>query len=343
MDIQTLNTRQFSPGKVVKLAHESKCLQGNRLNDPANRIVHVYLPPGYDDAESMRYPCIWHLAAYTNSGLGMENWRGFEETLPERLDRLIGSGKMGPAIVVAPDCFTRLGGNQYVDSDAVGPYLSYINDELVSYVDATFKTKAEAAHRAVLGKSSGGYGAMQFAMHRPGVWGAIGNQSGDAGFEWVYQPEFPTTASVLGRYQFDIARFVEVFWGSRSKGGGDFATLMVCCLAASYAPEPDSKLGFALPFDVHTLELDKARWARWLSMDPVRQVRDYADELKQLRAIYMDCGNRDQYNIHFGMRRLSRELNTLGVDHIHEEFDGTHSKIDHRLDRSLSYLYQHIS
>ena len=57
----------------------------------------------------------------------------------------------------------------------------------------------------------------------------------------------------------------------------------------------------------------------------------------------MDCGNRDQYNIHFGMRRLSRELNSLGIDHIYEEFDGTHSKIDHRLDRSLSYLYQHIS
>lgn len=343
MDIEKVNTRQFPAGKVVKLIHESRCLRGNRWGDPAERTVHVYLPPGYEEQPQQRYPSFWHLAAYTNSGLGMDNWRGFEESLPQRLDRLISTGKIGPVIVVAPDGFTRLGGNQYVDSEAIGPYLTYVNDELVDFVDARFRTKAEAAHRAVLGKSSGGYGAMQFAMQRPGLWGAVGNQSGDAGFEVVYRPEFPTAASVLARYQFDIARFIEVFWGSRSKGGGDFSTLMVCCLAASYAPEPDSELGFTLPFDHHTLELDEARWARWLSMDPVTQVPAFGPELRQLRAIYMDCGNRDQYNIHFGMRRLSRELNSLGVDHIYEEFDGTHSKIDHRLDRSLSYLYQHIS
>lgn len=343
MDIPTLKARQFPQGRVVKLTYESQCLQGNKLQDPANREISVYLPPDYDDSQSTRYPCLWHLAAYTNSGLGMGNWRGFEETLPQRLDRLIGTGKMGPAILVAPDCFTRLGGNQYVDSASVGPYLTHVNDELVSFIDSQFRTKAEGAHRAVMGKSSGGYGAMQFAMQRPGVWGALANHSGDAGFEWVYTPEFPTTASVLARYEFDIQRFLEVFWGSRSKGGGDFATLMVCCLAASYAPEPASDLGFTLPFDMHTLELDDQRWAQWLLWDPVRQVRHFAAELKGLRGIYMDCGNRDQYNIHFGMRRLSRELKEVGVDHIYKEFDGTHSKIDHRMDKSLSYLYQHIS
>src|SRR3712207_7877455 len=43
-------------------------------------------------------------------------------SVPERLDRLIGSGQMPPVAVAFPDCFTRLGGNQYVDSAATGPW-----------------------------------------------------------------------------------------------------------------------------------------------------------------------------------------------------------------------------
>jgi hypothetical protein len=60
--------------------------------------------------------------------------------------------------------------------------------------------------------------------------------------------------------------------------------------------------------------------------------------LKSLRGIYIDCGWRDQYHIHFGSRILSKRLAEAGVDHRYEEFDDDHSDIDYRMDVSLPFL-----
>ena len=62
---------------------------------------------------------------------------------------------MPPVIVVFPDCFTSLGGNQYINSSAIGHYADYLNDELVPFVDAQFRTRSSAEHRGCFGKSSG--------------------------------------------------------------------------------------------------------------------------------------------------------------------------------------------
>jgi hypothetical protein len=67
-------------------------------------------------------------------------------------------------------------------------------------------------------------------------------------------------------------------------------------------------------------------------------VARYAKNLKTLRGIYMDCGWRDQYRLHYGSRILSLELRRHDVEHVYEEFDGTHSSIDHRMDESLPFL-----
>ena len=64
----------------------------------------------------------------------------------------------------------------------------------------------------------------------------------------------------------------------------------------------------------------------------------YRRQLKSLRGIYIDCGSRDQYHIHYGCRLLSKRLHAAGVAHSYEEFDDTHSDIDYRLDVSLPFL-----
>ena len=56
----------------------------------------------------------------------------------------------------------------------------------------------------------------------------------------------------------------------------------------------------------------------------------------------LDAGNRDQYFIHYGTRELHDVLEAHDVDHHHEEFDGTHSGIDWRLDRSLPWLVKRL-
>jgi hypothetical protein len=109
-------------------------------------------------------------------------------------------------------------------------------------------------------------------------------------------------------------------------------------MAASYDSDVRAPNGFRLPFDLEMGELIPARWRRWLAHDPINLVARYAKSLKTLRGIYMDCGWRDQYRIHYGSRILSQRLRRHGIAHVYEEFEGTHSSIDHRMDHSLPFL-----
>jgi enterochelin esterase-like enzyme len=62
-----------------------------------------------------------------------------------------------------------------------------------------------------------------------------------------------------------------------------------------------------------------------------------------LKAIWLDCGNRDQFRMHFGMRRFHRKLEEYGVPHVYEEFDDDHTAVDYRMDRSLPFLARALS
>lgn len=332
--------RDWPSGRLVRLHHSSDVLRNNVWNDPSQRNLLAYLPADHEAHPNRRYPVIWYLAAFTNSGASIGNWRGFSENLAERLDRLIGTGAMGPVVVVAPDCFSSLGGSQYVDSPMVADHDTYIHRELLDFAEQNLPIQAGRDHRAVVGKSSGGYGALRFGMHHAEHWNAVASHSGDAHFDALFRGDFATAAQTLARYDGDVNRFLRSFWQENAPSGNAFHTLMFVCMAASYDPRPGQAI--ALPFDLHTLELDEQAWQRWRQFDPTVEVDRCVDGLKSLSGIFIDVGNRDQYNIHFGSRILHRKLNAAGIDHRYEEFDGTHSNIDHRLDVSLPYLYEHI-
>lgn len=312
-------------------------LADNPWGDPVERDFNVYLPPGYDGSGAP-FIALWDLAAFTNSGPGHLNWRNHGENLAQRLDRLIAEGKLPPVVVPMPDCYTTLGGNQYVNSSAVGRYADYLLDELVPLLSQQFNVVDSNQGRGVFGKSSGGYGALYHGMHYPDAWGAVAAHAADCGFDLLYRPAFPATSQVLGEHGNDPRRFIEVFWGRRQLSGRDFEALMILAMAASYDPDEASPGVIRLPFDLHTCMLDEQRWARWLAYDPLHLAGQYSDALKSLQCLYLDVGSRDQYNIQFGMRALSRRLEKLGVRHHFEEFDGTHSQLDWRLDHSLPQL-----
>ncbi|MGA7865359.1 MAG: enterochelin esterase, partial [Stellaceae bacterium] len=122
--------RKFSgpAGSVSRLSIESQALKSNMLGDPSARAVDVYVPAGHD-AEGL--PLLVDLVGFTGSGLAHTNWVGFRENLPERLDRLIGEQRMSPVVVAFPDCFTRLGGNQYINSISMGAWEDFLLHEMV--------------------------------------------------------------------------------------------------------------------------------------------------------------------------------------------------------------------
>jgi hypothetical protein len=358
-------------GRLVVLEHVSRVLRGNPLGDPHVRRLAVWLPPQYDEAagagRGRRFPVLWDLVGFTGSGLAHTNWKPFSDNVPERAARLIHERRMGPAILVFPDCFTALGGNQYVNSSAIGRYADYLTRELIPFVDREFRTLASRDHRGCFGKSSGGYGAIVHGMRYPQHWGAVADHSGDAYFDFVYRCDWPNTLDELTRYRLPrrkpgayaalaesrarkglaaglddgrVRRFLAAVWKKEKLSLNEGHAIMNVCMAATYDPDPRAPGGFRLPFDLETGELIPARWRRWLAHDPIHMVARHRAALRSLRGIYVDCGWRDQYYIHYGARILSRRLAEAGIAHTYEEFDDTHSDIDYRMDTSLPFLYR---
>ena len=328
-------------GHVTWMDLRSDCLGNNLLGDPVQRSHPVYLPAGYR-ATDQRYPVLFCLAAYTSAGPAQVAWRNQGENIPARLDRLIEQDRMAPTIVVFPDCYTSLGGNQYVNSSAVGAYADHLINELIPAVDRQFRTIASPQARGVFGKSSGGFGALHLAMAHPGHFAAVASHAGDCGFDRVYARDFAPTAGVLSRHGGDLEAFVKSFWRAKRPGGSDFHALMTLCLAASYSPRPDQPLGLDLPFDLRTCRIKESVWSRWLSFDPLVRVEQDHPQLSELSGLWIDVGRRDQYFIQYGTREFSDRLRHHDVDHEFQEFDGTHSGIDWRFDHSLPWIMERL-
>lgn len=326
-------------GTVVTLQHKSEILKNNPLGDKSVRDVIVYLPPNYD--ENKNYPSVYALTGFTGRGRMMLNDSAFTPNLAERMDKLINAGKIRPMIAVLPDCFTYYGGSQYLNSGATGNCEDYLTREIVPFVDGNFATVKDKNSRAVMGKSSGGYGALIMAMRHADLFGLVCSTSGDCYFELGYLPDFPKAFRAI---EGDPRKLVAKFWDEEAKKGkDDFSALNVIGMSACYSPNPESELGFDLPFDLETGEIRQDVWARWLENDPVRLAEDSAENLKSLKLLYIDAGTRDEFYLDVGARILCEKLKKCGVSFIHEEFDDGHFNISYRQNRSLELISERIS
>lgn len=330
-------------GRTEIIEIRSRLLAGNPLGDDPVRRVAVHLPAGYVGDGARRYPLLVSLAGFTGSGLDRISWRAFTENLPERIDRLVATGAMPPAIVAMPDCFTALGGNQYIDSGAVGAWGSFLVRELVPALDERYATFGDRDHRGILGKSSGGYGALMHGLRHPEVWGAVACHSGDLYFPYAYLPDLPLAVDEIAGSGGSVERFLAAFRAKQKHSSREVHALMIVAMAATYDPEPAAPLGFRLPMDLATGEIDPARWARWLAHDPVELVDEGAAALRSLRLLFIDCGTRDEYRLHHGARILHQRLDRAGVPHEYAEFDDDHTAIDYRFDVSLPKLAAALS
>ena len=331
----------MSESKIILENFHSKALENNPLGDPAARRVPVYLPPGYEDGEES-YPVVYILVGFAGRGKKLLNDSFWDEDIQSRMDRLILSGQVQPMILVMPDATTRYGGAQYLNSSALGNYQDHIL-ELVTYIDGKYRTVADRDHRAVIGHSSGGYGALQFGMKYPDIFGMVADHAGDKYFEMVYKP--------------DIPKFLRFYEKAGDKGlqelladpvgmirqGVSFYALNIAAMAACYSPNPDSPFGFDLPFDLHTGELKEEVWARWLAHDPVYLADEYAEALRSLKLLFLDCGLRDEYNLLYGARILTQKFEELGIPHQYEEFDDGHSNTAYRYEASLAAISKKMS
>jgi S-formylglutathione hydrolase FrmB len=326
-------------GAVHRLVVESQVLRSNMLGDPTDRRVDVYVPAGRDGAG---LPLLVDLVGFTAGGPAHTNWQAFRENVPERLDRLIGEGLMPPVVVAFPDCFTRMGGNQYVNSASTGAWADFLTGEMLAAVEGRFGCGGPG-RRGVFGKSSGGYGAIVHALDHADVWAAAACHSGDMAFELCYLPDMPDVLRALARNQAGGGDGTIESWWTRFEAAakpsdGAMKVVNILAMAAHYDPDPDAFLGLRIPVTNDTCEVIPERWASWLAHDPVVKLERQADALRGLKALYIDCGVNDQFNLVYGARRFHRRLDELGIAHRYEEFPDNHSAVDYRMDESLPFL-----
>ncbi|HEY7350503.1 MAG TPA: alpha/beta hydrolase-fold protein [Ktedonobacterales bacterium] len=331
-------------GQYEEVTFESEALKGNPLGDPHQRPLWIYLPPGYHQESSRRYPSVYMIQGLTGQ---LDMWRNrapFRKNFPELADDLFANGEAPPCIVVWVDCWTSLGGSQFVDSPGTGRYHTYLCEEIVPWVDRHYRTLPERAHRGIAGKSSGGYGAMITPMLRPDLWGGLATHAGDALFEMCYLPEFPRSVRALrDQYSGSFDKFWEDF---RSRPAfskePDGHLLNDWCMAACYSADEDGTIH--LPYDTTTGKLIPEVWERWLAWDPVRMAPNHAEALRSMRAIYIDAGKRDEFFLDLGAEAFRQALEEVGVkDVFFELFDATHMSIEYRYPLSLKYLAERLS
>jgi len=335
--------------KIVIETIVSQVLQGNPLGDTHIRQLPIYLPDGYDESDT-RYPVVYLLAGFAGRGAFMLNDSAFDESIQERMDRLIQSGQVQPMILVLPDCFTRYGGSQYLNSSAVGQYEDHLIDEIVSFIDQNYRTKAQSAYRAIAGKSSGGYGALVQTMKHPDIFGAVACHSGDIYFDYCYKPDFVRFFNAAHHSNLAndeaLTEFLANFSPKMSPKPPMFFDLIhISAMSACYSPNPNSPYGFDLPLDWDTGELRVDVWQHWLAHDPLTLLNDnsHVDALRQAKLVYLDCGNRDEYTLHIGARIFAKRLTDLKVEHHHEEFNGGHRHTQYRYDVSLKAISEAFS
>jgi S-formylglutathione hydrolase FrmB len=319
-------------GSLVVHRIESTALRNNPLGDPSARDVHLYLPPGHDPARPT--PAILALAGFSGTGASLFNADPLGEDMRQRLDRLIHTGACPPVILAAPDCFTRLGGNQYINSEGTGRYEDFLVQELIPSISRMHRICAWG----VCGKSSGGYGAMMLGMRHPELFEALANHSGDACFEFCYLPGMPAAMDAF-RDAGGPDQWLRRFWSDVNRHRRKYhAPLNIFAMAAHYSPNPKAPGGIDLPFDLQTGEFRPEVWERWRALDPVNLVDRYASALARLRLLYLDAGVHDEYGLHWGARALVARLRRAGLEPVHEEFDDGHMSTSYRYDVSVPMI-----
>jgi len=328
-------TRELAGGARASVFDlESSALQGNPLGDPSLRSHPVLLPktltPGL--------PLVLVLGGYTGFGHKFLNKGSlWEETLVERLARLQNADLIPPAIFAMPSCETRLGGSQYLNSTGTGRYEDMVIQELVPALEKEFGCGGEG-NRVVVGKSSGGFGALSLVMRNPGFFKAAASHCGDMAFDLCQMRGFPdalTCWKKFGGPEKFLQALPDLKFNFSVHAGVECIAMSTC-----YSPNPDSSLGCDLPVDPDTGAINEKVFARWLEHDPLRMVEKeaYADALRQLDCLYLDAGEKDEFALQWGLRRLLPRLEALDISHHAEFFDGGHFQTDVRYEISLPRL-----
>ncbi len=286
-------------GTLITDTIYSPSLEGNLLGDPATKDMTIYLPPSYDTSNKL-YPVVYLLHGYS-----ADETIYAEIGIATLLDDLIAAGEMQEMIVVMPDGSNKYGGSYYGNSELIGDYGAYIAEDIVSHMDANYRTITNADSRGIMGVSMGGYGAVRLAMKHPGVFGGVACHSGPIYLEGIW-PFIPAI----------IAENPDGMIGPQP---GRILTSFIYAFSAVFSPNLENSPDFVdLFFEWPSGEIIDDVWNRWLEHDPVTMLDTHGDNLRGLRGLYIDCGDEDELGLAVHAEAFHQALDTAGIQHEYE-------------------------
>ena len=296
---------------VERVTIHGTALEGNLEGDAVDRDTIVFLPPSYNQSRTRRYPVVYALHGYS---IGAEQWTQ-EIHVPQTIEGAFAKGAH-EMIVVLPDSKTVHNGSMYSSSVTTGDFENYVARDVVSYIDAHYRTIASRESRGLVGHSMGGYGAARIGMKHADVFGSLyimspcclsprgsGGGRGDPGANNAANEE----ALAAVKTPADSAKL-------------PFGLRALLASAAAWSPNPKNP---PLYLDLPIAEQQQAVHAKWAANAPLAFVDQYIRELQRYRAIAIDVGDQDGLRADAG--RLHDVLDQYGIAHTFEIYPGTHT------------------
>jgi len=327
---QTGNAPQ--QGSVERIKVHGKGLEGNLSGDAADRDVSIYLPASYKTDANRRYAVLYMLHGYTDSDA---KWFGFTNhwiNLPAILDKAFAAGYSREMIVVMPNAYTRFQGSMYSSSVTTGNWEDFVAKELVSYIDAHYRTISERTSRGLAGHSMGGYGTMRIGMKNPEVFSSLYLLS-----PCCMAPRSNATADPERIARLEAVKSIEDFEKA------DFGTKAAFASAAAWSPNPNHP-PFFLDLPLSNGEPQPLVAAKWAANAPLAMIDAYILNLQHLKAVAFDAGNKDR-NIAATVKDLDKIFNDYKLDHTFEIYDGDHvNRIAERIEsKVLPFFTKNLS
>lgn len=286
---------------IEKVGIPGPSLEGNLEGNATTRDLIVFLPPSYTLKPDRRYPVVYALHGYS-----VDN-DVFAADLKNH-EALEGAYAAGVAemIIVMPDAQTVHDGSMYTASVTTGDWESYIADDVVSYVDAHYRTIPTRESRGLTGHSMGGYGTLRIGMKRPDVFSSLYSMS-----PCCLLPSSGPEAAVLAALEG-----LEKPEDSFGMGFFERATL---ASAAAWSPNPTRPPFY---FDLPAGDDADSVMARWAANAPVSMADQYMFVLGDYDGIAIDIGDKDW--LLPGAKEMDEVLSDNGIDHSFEIYDGDH-------------------
>lgn len=303
-------------GTVERIKLHGKFLEGNLEGDSPDRDVAIYLPPSYTKNRDRRYPVVYFLHGWTQS---TDKWYGQSEfwaKLPTILNKTWGQTGNREMIFVTPDAFTRYQGSFYSNSVTTGNWEDYIVSELVPYVDAHYRTIPDRTSRGLAGHSMGGYGTIRIGMRHPDVFSSIYLLSA-------------CCMRFADSFFSDNGTKAETAKTPEQVNALESSPRLLVALTAAWSPNP-KKPPFFADLPVKDGKVVEEVVAKFHANQPLYMIDQYVGNLRQLKAIGLDVGNKDNF-ITSATQKLDDVLTGYGIAHQFEIYEGNH--VDHIADR----------